>query len=303
MKGNVYYELANGLLNERPIEFPFTLNPSTILLDWKISHYCKLNCNYCFFDKKARGKKDFDKKAIAKAIELIKTSNFDFVINVCGGEPFLVKKIYDILFQIKEKSFFIIGTNLIYIDLKRFKSVVPKENVILFPSYHYQFLKKRQQEIFIKKFLSLQESRYNIILLLVYDPNYTEEEMLDIIEDLKDQGIKNISLKAFIGSKHGKFFPKDNAVEYMTFMQNNALLKSEIDIATSRFNLFKKKCPAGDQYFHINVNGDISICDMTKIKIGNVKELSSFEEIAFKSSFVCPKETCFCLGPLINIQK
>ena len=112
MRHKLYDILNYKFNNENPVIFEIDINPDTIVLDWIISHYCNLACSYCFFDTKTRHQNDKDIYNINKTLDLINNSKFKFIINICGGEPFLISQIYNILERLKNNCSYIIGNKL-----------------------------------------------------------------------------------------------------------------------------------------------------------------------------------------------
>lgn len=296
----LFADIRNRLKTQNPVNFSLHVNSESIVLDWKISHYCNLGCSYCFFDSKTRETLDEDNEVIESVIKLIAKSDSEYMVNICGGEPFLISRIYEILEKIKRNSTLVIGTNLINCDINRFISVLDPSNVAYIqPSYHFPFMNKKQKKIFIDKYLTLQSYGYNIVLGIVNHPRYNKNKMVKLIDSLRERGVNKISLKTFIGNYRGKTFPQDYDKKSIEFIKKHGLSKQELDIATLKFNRYKQFCLAGNRYFHINMDGTISDCDMLRNRLGNVKDISNFDEIISERIF-CKKKECYCLGPLLN---
>ena len=163
-------------------------------------------------------------------------------------------------------------------------------------SYHFQFLNNKQKTSFIEKYIYLQNLGFNIALGIVLHPSYSKTKIVKTIKFLKDQGIKNIALKTFIGKYSGKEYPKDLSYKDKVFIKEYSIFKHEVDIASLNFNCFKKECLAGSRFFHINVDGNISNCDMIKMRINNIKAIASFDDLINNNNetYICQKESCFC---------
>lgn len=304
MKINFFDHIKNQLEKNSPVRLTLLLGSEHIFFDWRMDLHCNLNCEYCFFDSITRSMSSLNETVVEKTINLINNSKKKFIINICGGEPFYIKNIIQIIKDLTKKSDLIIGTNLICNNINEFANSINIERIpFMLASYHYKYLNNQQRIRFFKHFLYLQNKGFNIVFGIIYHPSDDIENVKYIIQDAKQKGVKFITLKTFIGEYKNKTFPDNYSRKHISFIKKYALLEQEINIAKNKFHLYKKNCIAGLNYFHITPKGDILDCDVNRKKITNILNLTNFEDLTSKGQLTfCKQKMCYCLGPLLNIQ-
>lgn len=88
-------------------------------ISWQIISQCNLRCKHCFFENNQdfyKGKEDLNIKLLQKLVkEIAKLGTV--AVSITGGEPFLCKKIFDLLKELKNNNIIIsIQTNATLID-------------------------------------------------------------------------------------------------------------------------------------------------------------------------------------------
>lgn len=305
MKTNLFNILREQLENHSPARLNVELSRETIFIDWRIHLECNLNCGYCFFDGNLRETTSMDESVVNKVVELVNTSDRQFILNICGGEPFLNKANVRTYIELTRKSDLIIGTNLTSNNVFEFADTVNIERVpFMLASYHYKFLSYLQKIDFFKRFLYLQDKGFNIVFGIIYHPADDMEMVEKILDDAKQKGLRFVTVKTFIGEYNGKIFPKSYSRKHIKFIKKHATLDQEICIAKFKFSMYRKYCIAGFNYFHLSPDGIINNCDVLRNYITNVKDLSSFEELTNDGRVTfCKEKICYCLGPLLRTSK
>lgn len=253
-----------------------------VWLHWNLTAQCNLNCEYCF-GKIPVNKKNINSIDIEKLMRTLKKSGKTFRISFTGGEPFLIKNIVEVCYNITQSHFISFNTNLLLPSVINFAKIINPEKVLFIQaSFHInELLEKGLLDKYIENFLLLKEKKFNIIAEAVAYPN--DYLLLKKYEKLLlEKGIK-LFYAPFIGRNNDKNYPKD--------YENEEIEKW--NFPKERINYHYQKgelCNAGKSAAVIYSNGDIYPCFQIKEKIGNIYQQIDF----FENIKVCPAKFCGC---------
>lgn len=275
-----------------------------VLFNWSLIDECQFKCSYCYstdFNKQNNFKKGLYRKSHLLVLNKLKKINFDWTIDLQGGEPTLHPDLFDIIQSLNSMDKckeIVLATNLTK-GVQYYKKLdILNSKLSIHVSYHAEYHKK-----IFKRICDLYNSLENIdffVEVILYPKKQYFEQTLNLLENLEfhkipfdvnlvyknefwdgitDDGFYELfnpwlnSTKKF--SKNVKHVTT-NGVEYL----------SEIDILRNNISYKDFSCQA--LAYTIDINGDISnTCTNKKLQLV-IKE----EDV--KKTVICPKKTCAC---------
>lgn len=259
-------------------------------VDWKLTNSCNFNCVYCINDAHTqRTPKEID---IDKTVKRLNKFNKTFLINLNGGEPFLIPNFTELVYELTKKHFVTINTNLsLRKECEKFLEVIDPKRVpqIVF-STHVLERERRNETLLdlcklVKKF---QKKGFNMVGNYVLYPPLLKRLKEDI-NSFNKRGIP-INLGLFRGNFKGRYYPICNKL--LTYNKEEIFLINNID--PTRLKIKKAmniKCNAGSTAFWIDDKLEVFPCYFINKKIG---DLFDEEWDTFSKVIRCPQEYCFC---------
>lgn len=284
---------------------------------WVITTRCNLNCAYCVRNlrkKNLKARLFTLRKRIVKGCKmnisvmgrlfcyeliektkkipkintpaLIKTLNETgktFLINLTGGEPFLVPNIIEACAEITKKHYITFFTNLTNERVREFAEKINPERVgDITASLHIKELEKLNLvNKYINNFLLFKRKRFNISAKVVaYPPLLNEIKKYKKV--FKENGV-DMSFLPFLGYVKGERRPYLYTKEELEVFSLN---REDIHLKRQQGEL----CNAGYNTGIVYPSGDIQRCYGLTENIGNI-----YKEIKFKNTLVrCPVRFCEC---------
>jgi len=240
---------------------------------WMVTRECHFKCDYCYQPDIKHTPVDID-LLISKLNELPKP----FRIQITGGEPLLFNWMIPFIQKIGEIGGIVeLQTNFSLQVRELLDSVSPKVLEFMVISYH-PVERKRVVPNGIEKFISdlhyAKSKGFNFLVWHISYPKLTPDEYLADCKVLYDAGI-TVTRKRYIGNFEGKGWPGDAFVAH------------------------KLKCRAGNKYFIMWENFDITPCDHDRTYLGNM--LTGYK--LYEESKPCQMPFCGCGGREIIVDK
>ncbi len=285
----------------------FNINMSPTRLELELTELCNLRCSFCY-----NSQNPLVSDLYEDIIERLVAENV-FEIVLTGGEPMAHPKFKNILTKCCSSfNKVMVQTNGTYIDssyAKLFKELgVFSVNVSLHGD-------KVRHETLTRVFGSYDKA-FNAIGFLIQNnvrvaSNFVlTTKNIDILEEnilsLYNAGLRKLTITHFtptgVGSEN-----KDLAVSTTDLISALYVAKTlmetykdlKIILANSiaacalpqDLKFFSEQCHFGVSRFYIDIHGNVMMCGMSRIKIGNILE-KSFSEIKRESAVYCNHVQC-----------
>ena len=251
-----------------------------------LTNRCNLNCKYCYQNShpKINIRKELKKRDWIKIINELNKLNVD-KINIVGGEPFLLKELFNILDHILgiNKNIKIkIFTNGILLNTNKIKKI-RKYNLTL--SFNLNSHKKQIHDFYaskgnwkkiIKNIKKCSKINFEISTPLTKRNFDCLEGFVKFCEKL---GAKRIRFVPLIILKDKKGLKKEQATKEMI----SDFKKKIENFEGIELTFGCRTCEGGTSYLTIQANGDITPCTLNRSCIlGNIKR-DSIKEILKRS--------------------
>ncbi len=178
----------------------FKIFPSIDTLDVMITNKCNLSCPHCFPDS---GKIHYDEVDVEVWIDVFKQAKKlgIFGLNISGGEPFLSKKLYEILEYLRSENYFQVNLNTngtIPIDsyLKIISKTISLVQVSLDGNTKNHDFFRGQKGSFDKAVCTIKKlMSYGIEVGVAFSLGANNLNQLDeVVSVCKDLGVKHLSI-------------------------------------------------------------------------------------------------------------
>jgi len=225
--------------------------------------------------------KAIDSLALKNALD---KTNKIFMINLTGGEPFLIPNIVDVCAEITKKHLLYINTNLVSEKIKEFTERIDPQRVLgINASCHIKELERLNLlDKYIYNFHLCKDKGFSIgATERAYPPLLGEVEKYK--EFFKKRGIE-LAFAQFCGKYNGKLYPESYTDEEIKIFG----LEKAPDI--KMFHSKGKICNAGYNVGVLFSDGFVRPCYQINESLGNI-----FDGIKFKKELIkCPHEYCGC---------
>ncbi|KKU13900.1 MAG: Radical SAM domain protein [Parcubacteria group bacterium GW2011_GWC2_45_7] len=217
---------------------------------------------------------------------LEKTSKVFLIHFSGGGEPFLAPNLIEACIEITKRHYISFTTNLTSSRVREFaEEINPRRVVRIVASAHVEELERcRLLDVYIHNFLLLQEKGFEVRAREVaYPPLLKEVERYKHL--FRKRGIE-LEFKPFFGEYEGRVYPfsyTDRESKIFGFGDNNkSVLKKHLQ--------YKRICNAGYNLGVADGEGNVRVCSLIDIKIGNIYNNIKFR----KNLIICPLKFCHC---------
>lgn len=287
--------MSNALL-----EMNLHMGPTRVELE--LTELCNLRCTFCY-----NSQKPIVSDKVIQIIEKLVDENVMEII-LTGGEPMTHPKFYDILDKCCENfSKVMIQTNGTYIDQKAADVLAKHDLFGVNISLHGDKTKHEKLTLIDGSY----EKAFDAIKLLIerkihLASNFViTKENIDSLEEtieyLYGVGLRELTLTRFTPTGIGAdnvylaidknelvaalYIAKEKMEKYSDF---KIILANSIPACAlpEELEFFSDHCHFGISRFYIDVNGNVMMCGMSRIKIGNMLE-ESFYDIKSKSKIYC----------------
>lgn len=255
-------------------------------LPWSLTDRCNLACAYCICPhphKKTAGLPEIN---IRSLMTTLGKTNKVFLIHFSGGgEPFLTPNIVEACIEITERHYISFTTNLTSSRVREFaEKVDPRRVVRIAASAHIKDLERcRLLDVYIRNVLLLREKGFEVkVTEVAYPPLLKEVERCRHL--FQERGIE-LGFKPFSGEYEGRRYPFSHTEEELKIFD-----LGDRDSVLRRHLQHNKVCNAGYNSGIVDQEGDVRVCSLIDIRIGNI-----YNNIKFKNSLIiCPLKFCHC---------
>lgn len=239
-------------------------------LHWNMTSICNFNCKYCFYyNQHTPIEAGFLKHDIKRIFQTLEDTGKIFRIGLTGnGEPFLQPDIYELIEPLSPKHYFSFNTNLVALDVEKFAfSIKPQKVTELHASCHpAELINRNLHNVFITKFLQLQNSDYPIICRMVaFSGEYSE---IDIMGKMLEEAGIDYAFEPFIGTFQNKRYPEAYSEREL----------QKYNLKSSKFSFTGKKCNAGFNAFVVTPIGKVFACFQENKSLGSIYQGFSFTD-------------------------
>ncbi len=245
--------------------FPWRIN-------WEISRECNFSCAYCVNDKSTT-KVSSPVHTPEKIADIFDSTGKDWLLLITGGEPFVYPDFNQICLLLSQKHHLQITTNLSSPDIYKFADTInPAKIFLISASFHYTERKRRNLvDDFIDKCKYLNAKGFTVLVNYIAHP-----ESLPLMEEFlttfKLMGISSFAL-ALRGEYNGKKYPESYTENELELVKKYILDETiELSSAMGELNYYGRYCTAGQSYFFMNPQGEVSRCATLQKPLGNLFE-------------------------------
>jgi MoaA/NifB/PqqE/SkfB family radical SAM enzyme len=263
---------------------------------WHINEYCNFGCSYCFFDKFKQENPAVGRLSPKEIQQAFENTGRKWHLFITGGEPLLYPKFNELVNLLKPDHPIQISTNLYHKNVKAFAEEVSPENIITINvSLHIMHHSDSSLKQLLKNYHLLREKGFEILISYVTYPKLFHRIEQDF-EFLKKEGVEYIIPLTYCGEYEGKRYPGNYTWDQARIIERIYQEPLELLVMMEQMKWQGQKCSAGKDYFHMNLNGDVSRCCTIQDKgHGNIYD-GTFH--ANDISKPCPVGTCMdhCQG-------
>jgi MoaA/NifB/PqqE/SkfB family radical SAM enzyme len=282
-------------------------------IDWDLIDVCQYRCTYCYNDtliNKEEYKKGLHQQAWKLVLKKLNSLNFDFNLNIHGGEPTLHPELFTIIEELESIPHclsVVISSNITAEDAVYLQLDKPKSKVSLHLSYHPEYHRK----IFNKVIRIINQIK-NIkvwVGVVLYPKAEYYDQMIEFLELMKNTNIKmHVSLpnktndwQETVDPNYYKLFGsyiEESKIDYSyrhVKTTGEVVYVPEYTMMRSDFNYRGWKCQALS--YTVGVDGTIvNKCTKQRMPLA-IKE----EDI--KKFVTCPQaDLCYC-SEMFNYKK
>jgi len=194
------------------------LRPNNII-GFMINDICNLKCPYCYQNKNMYNGLTASKEVLVRLVNFIeysfnRRSEFDNLISVEGGEPFMTVDTLDFFLgefsklDVKYNKIMILSNmlkteNIAYI-LEKYKHL----KIVITPSFHYTVIDKKQMTVTLRNIIRFKDNIDYIRLLLDYNTPKLSPKLSLVSTMLTREGFP-INFAPFIDAVEVKKFTND----------------------------------------------------------------------------------------------
>jgi MoaA/NifB/PqqE/SkfB family radical SAM enzyme len=261
------------------------------MITWLINTICNFRCDYCSVSNRNEKKSlPINVHNLSESLNLLKK---EWLLHLTGGEPFLEKNIIDICRTITRKHYLSINTNLSTNNIYEFANTIdPKRTLTISASVHITEREKTDLRLseYINKIHYLQQKGFNIIASYVVHPILLGRIKSDI-EYLKNNGIQKVRIKVFRGVFEEKYYPNAFHPVQKDFLRTLEADYPEFEILLKSHNYYGQQCRAGQDFFVMDRDGNLSRCSNAYRQYGNFLNKTMIRD---KTARPCPIKKCGC---------
>ena len=210
-----------------------------------------------------------------------------------GGEPFLYPGFVKLCSDLTRRHYISINTNLSTSNVYDFVNLIfPKKVIIINAAFHVVEREKRNEgkSDFIDKVRCLRNRGFDVrVEYVVYPPLFSR--LAKDVEYLESQGIEVISLKIFRGLYFGREYPQSYTEPERTLINRYTCDVDEEVILENEVSFWGRPCSAGQKFFSMDVEGNITRCTTSLKGHGNLFEGEYYFD---KTPKPCPFLKCGC---------
>jgi len=274
------------------------------MLSWALNTLCNYRCDFCFYSKGdlCREHPDTGKHSPQYISKCFDDTGKVWRIHMSGGETFVYPRFVELCSTLTKKHCISINTNLTNSNVYDFIEVIRPERVIIINAgFHVVEREKSSngKNRFVKKIQQLQDKGFNVRVEYVVFPPLLSRITKDV-EYLKSRGVKSVNLKIFRGFYGGREYPQSYTDKERALISRYALDAHEEFILTNRVNFFGRRCSAGQEFFRMDVRGNLTRCGTSSKRYGNLFEGEYHFDQAPKP---CPFQRCTCPYEGITLVK
>jgi MoaA/NifB/PqqE/SkfB family radical SAM enzyme len=261
------------------------------MITWLINEQCNFQCSYCL--QKNEKTNSLSLINISKLTESLQFIGSDWIFHITGGEPFLERNIVDICTEIVKKHYLSINTNLSTNNIIEFGNKVdPNRTLLINASVHISEREKRDVNLvsYIDKILFLQKKGFNVIAYYVVHPDLLKRITEDVLF-LRQNGVKNVRLKAFKGFFEGRYYPSSYGIDERKLFEVFDIDYPEHRILDESSRYQGLLCKAGQKFYLMDRNGNLRRCTSLYKSYGNLFDRSQVIDPKPKP---CPIAYCSC---------
>lgn len=268
------------------------INFKTVMIDWHLTDYCQLNCDYCiawYSNKKYQRVNDSWKHVLKK----LKNILVPFNLTLIGGEPTTHPYLIDIIEEVSTLEFcknIDIATNLYSVSSFR---KISTNKLTLDASYHPQYDIRYTEKL--QKLKDMNQFNVRANINIVPEERYIQKTLKTIrkLEDInipfslnaiQTTGMYNKVVTPNILKYFEEYIQDDQKYNFLTEIGVFDLSLNEIIMkGVNKFKGFK----CNSLYFKIDIDGKlINMCTEEEFYYINDKKLDK--------STICPLEKCSC---------
>lgn len=287
------------------IKNPYTYDSMIAMegrINWHINDLCNFKCEYCFFPYFVKENPDVGKLSPAEILEAFNKTGRQWHIYIAGGEPMMYPNFIELVNTIKPYHPIMISTNLFSKNVRAFAEQVDPDNIIVInASIHIQHHTETTLLKFIDNYHLFRTKGFNIITTYVTHPPLFSRIEEDF-KFLKDLGVEQVHPLTFQGFFEGKKYPESYSKDQLRVIEKLSVEKMEMFTALDKVNFQNKLCRAGQDYFFMDIQGEMFKCGTVLESCGNMFR-GTFQPA--KKPMRCPVSRCndSCHGVTSLIHK
>lgn len=184
----------------------------------------------------------------------------------------LYPRFNELISLLQKNNSITISSNISNKNVVRFaQEVTPYNFYNICASYHPSELNNTGKEKFIENYHLLREKGFPIVVTYVAYPPFLSR-IDEEFEFLKSQGIKHVHAISYRGMYNGVLYPPNYTVEEKNIVKRLAMDEFEWYIAFDKMNFYGRACKAGQDYFYMEIDGEVYNCGTIRESRGNLFE-------------------------------
>ncbi|MCF8258346.1 MAG: radical SAM protein, partial [Flavobacteriales bacterium] len=256
---------------------------------WHINDYCNFGCSYCFFPKFKEENPLVGRLSPTEVFEALRRTGRSWHLFIAGGEPLLYPNFIELVNLLKTEHPIQISTNLSNRNVKAFAEQVSPENIIVInASLHLPHHNEKSLRKFIANYHLLRSKGFEIIVSYVTFPPLLGR-MKDDFRYLHEQGVEYVIPCTYNGIHEGRQYPGSYTETQARIISDVYQEQLELRVVLDMMHYQGQMCRAGKDYFHMELDGEVSRCCTIKESHGNLFQ-GTFSPNA--EPLPCSAETC-----------
>ncbi len=257
---------------------------------WQINNLCNFKCEYCFFPYYDEENPDVAKYSHKEILKAFDDTGRKWNIFISGGEPLLYPNFSELVNTVGPHHPIQISSNLYNKYVKEFANTVDPSNIsVINASLHIGHHSEKSVLQFLRNYHLFLEKGFKIIVSYVTFPPLFSR-IKDDFRFLKEQGVKQVVPLTYFGVHEGKPYPGSytrDQVEILFDLTKTYPLERLNFLNKMEFK--NKRCTAGQNFFFMNIQGDVSSCGTIGKPMGNLFE-GTFKPNT--SPMICTADNC-----------
>lgn len=237
---------------------------------WHINDYCNFGCSYCFFPKFTEENPAVGRLSPEQIKEAFKRTGRSWHLFIAGGEPMLYPDFIDVVNLLKPDHPIQISTNLFNKNVRTFAEQVSPENIIVInASLHLPHHNERSLAKFLENYHLFKEKGFEILVSYVTFPPLFDR-IKDDFRHLQEQGVDYLVPCTYNGIHDGKQYPGSYTEEQARIISEIYQEQLELRVVLGQMRYKGQMCRAGKDYFHMELDGEVTRCCTIKESYGNL---------------------------------